>query len=38
MHGFTDEAIDYFGIDNPNWILQPAKAIVKYWWAWSYKK
>ncbi len=36
-HGFTDEAIDYFEIDNPQWINKPAQAIIKYWWALSYK-
>jgi len=38
MHGFTDEAIDYFKVDDPSWILEPSKTIVKYWWSWSYKK
>jgi hypothetical protein len=33
MRGLIDEAIDYFSVDNPNWILEPAKAVVKYWQA-----
>jgi hypothetical protein len=32
VHGFTDEAIDYFEADNPEQISEPATAIVKYWW------
>ena len=45
MHGFTDEAIDFFVSDESDWIGKPeawkngpAAAIIKYWWAWSYEK
>ena len=45
MHGFTDEAIDFFVSDESDWIGKPeawengpAAAIIKYWWAWGYEK